>query len=86
MQGQRAQAIEGLLNLEKSSRLAEDVTATKACCSAILELCYDARDWRGLEENVMLLTKRRSQLKQVRRWPKGHNERVCRGYKGPVGG
>ncbi|KAG2447973.1 hypothetical protein HYH02_007002 [Chlamydomonas schloesseri] len=63
--GQRAQAIEGLLNLEKSSRLAEDVTATKACCSAILELCYDARDWRGLEENVMLLTKRRSQLKQA---------------------
>ncbi|KXZ45928.1 hypothetical protein GPECTOR_49g512 [Gonium pectorale] len=63
--GQRAQAIEGLLNLEKSSRLAEDVVATKACCSAILDLCHDARDWRALEENVMLLTKRRSQLKQA---------------------
>lgn len=60
-----SQAVEGLLNLEKSSRLAEDVTATKACCSAILDVCQEARDWRSLEENVMLLTKRRSQLKQV---------------------
>ncbi|GLC75741.1 hypothetical protein PLESTF_001680400 [Pleodorina starrii] len=63
--GQMSQAIEGLLNLEKSSRLAEDVTATKACCSAILDVCYAARDWRALEENVLLLTKRRSQLKQA---------------------
>ncbi len=64
-QGQLSQAVEGLLNLEKSSRLAEDITATKACCAAILVVCYEARDWRALEENVMLLTKRRSQLKQV---------------------
>ncbi|KAG2483012.1 hypothetical protein HYH03_018092 [Edaphochlamys debaryana] len=63
--GQRSQAIEGLLNLEKMSRLAEDITATKACCTAILDLCHDAKDWRGLEENVMLITKRRSQLKQA---------------------
>ncbi|GLI67665.1 hypothetical protein VaNZ11_011918 [Volvox africanus] len=63
--GQLASAIESLLNLEKSSRLAEDVTATKACCAAILDVCYEARDWRALEENVILLTKRRSQLKQA---------------------
>ncbi|EFJ46461.1 hypothetical protein VOLCADRAFT_105455 [Volvox carteri f. nagariensis] len=63
--GQISQAIEGLLNLEKSSRLVEDVTATKACCTAILEVCFEAKDWRALEENVMLLTKRRSQLKQA---------------------
>ncbi|GFR44258.1 hypothetical protein Agub_g5460 [Astrephomene gubernaculifera] len=63
--GQLTQAVEGLLNLEKSSRLAEDITATKACCSAILDVCHEAKDWRALEENVMLLTKRRGQLKQA---------------------
>lgn len=58
-------ALEGLLNLEKTSRLAEEITATKASCSAILTACYDARDWKLLEENILLLSKRRSQLKQA---------------------
>lgn len=60
-----SQAVEGLLNLEKSSRLAEDITATKACCSAVLDVCSEAKNWRALEENVLLITKRRGQLKQV---------------------
>uniref|UniRef100_A0A7R9YZL2 PCI domain-containing protein n=1 Tax=Chlamydomonas euryale TaxID=1486919 RepID=A0A7R9YZL2_9CHLO len=59
------EALEALLNLEKSSRLAEDVTATKACCSAILSTCFEAGDWKMLEEHIMLLSKRRSQLKQA---------------------
>lgn len=65
LQGKLEQALEGLLNLEKSSRLAEDVTATKACCSAILTACYNAGNWKLLEEQIMTLSKRRSQLKQV---------------------
>lgn len=63
--GQLSQAVEGLLNLEKSSRLAEDITATKACCSAVLDVCSEAKNWRALEENVLLITKRRGQLKQA---------------------
>lgn len=63
--GQLSQALEALLNLEKSSRQAEDVTASKACCTAILEACFNAKDWRLLEEHVLLLAKRRGQLKQV---------------------
>jgi hypothetical protein len=58
-------ALESLLGLEKSSRLAEDITATKACCSAVLEACFHARDWKSLEEHVTLLAKRRGQLKQA---------------------
>lgn len=58
-------AIEALLNLEKSSRVAEDVTATKACCSAVLDVCFQARDWKQLEEQIQQLAKRRGQLKQV---------------------
>jgi hypothetical protein len=54
-----------MLNLEKSARLAEDVTATKAACIGVLELVYQAKQWKLLEEQILLLAKRRSQLKQV---------------------
>lgn len=64
-QGNLHQAIEGLLNLEKTSRLSEDVTATKECCKAVLEACVAAKDWKLLEEQVVLLAKRRGQLKQA---------------------
>jgi 26S proteasome regulatory subunit N5 len=60
------EAVEGLLNLEKSSRLAEDITATKASCAAVLDVCFQAKQWKLLEENIVLLAKRRSQLKQAR--------------------
>lgn len=65
LQGKLHEALQGLLNLEKIGRLAEDVTATKAACSAILEACHQTKDWKLMEEQVMVLAKRRSQLKQV---------------------
>jgi 26S proteasome regulatory subunit N5 len=64
-QGKLTQCLEALLNLEKTARLAEDVTACKASCSAILEVCHKAKDWKQLEEQIVLLAKRRGQLKQV---------------------
>jgi 26S proteasome regulatory subunit N5 len=54
-----------LLNLEKTARLAEDITASKLSCTTILTVCFEAKDWKLLEENVVLLAKRRGQLKQV---------------------
>lgn len=66
LQGKLHEALEGLLTLEKTARLAEDVTASKASCSAILDACYQAKEWKLLEEQVVLLAKRRGQLKQVR--------------------
>jgi 26S proteasome regulatory subunit N5 len=59
------QCLEGLLNLEKTARVAEDVTASKAACHAVLEVCFKAKDWKLLEEHIVLLSKRRGQLKQV---------------------
>uniref|UniRef100_A0A7S0UQS6 PCI domain-containing protein n=1 Tax=Polytomella parva TaxID=51329 RepID=A0A7S0UQS6_9CHLO len=59
------EALEGLLNLEKMGRLAEDITATKASCIAVLEVSFESGNWKLLEENVSLLSKRRSQLKQA---------------------
>lgn len=38
-QGKAAEAVEGLLNLEKQQRLAEDVGGTKLACLAVLEVC-----------------------------------------------
>lgn len=58
-------ALDKLLNLEKQQRLAEDVTGTKLCCTAILDILYQAKEWKLLNEHILLLAKRRSQLKQV---------------------
>jgi 26S proteasome regulatory subunit N5 len=46
--------------------VAEDVTASKAACAAIIDVCYVSKDWKLLEEHIVLLSKRRGQLKQVR--------------------
>ncbi len=51
--------------MEKQHRLAEDITATKKCCTAILDVLYQAKEWKLLNEHILLLAKRRSQLKQV---------------------
>ena len=58
-------SLETLLSLEKQHRLGEDVTATKLCCNAIVEVLYEAKEWQQLNEHILLLAKRRSQLKQV---------------------
>lgn len=65
-QGRRTEAVEALLNLEKQHRLAENVTLTKACCLAVLDVLFEAQQWKELNEHILLLAKRRSQLKQVR--------------------
>ena len=65
-QGRLPEALECLLALEKQRRLAEDVTGTRLACCAVLDVLFAARDWRGLNEHILLLAKRRSQLKQAR--------------------
>lgn len=57
--------IESLLNVEKQMRLAGDVAGTKKAATDILQLCYEARAWRTLNDQIVLLSKRRGQLKQV---------------------
>lgn len=58
-------AIDALLNVEKQARLAGDVAATKKAVVDIVELCFKARAWKTLNEQIVLLSKRRGQLKQV---------------------
>lgn len=41
------------------------MVSTSRILVAVVQMCYGAKDWDALNENIMLLTKRRSQLKQV---------------------
>ncbi len=63
--GNLESSIEQLLNVEKQMRLAGDVAGTKKAVTDILQLCFDARAWSTLNDQIVLLSKRRGQLKQV---------------------
>ncbi|KAK8698291.1 hypothetical protein V6N13_114416 [Hibiscus sabdariffa] len=58
-------AIDQLLNVEKQMRLAGDVAATKKAVTEILQLCFEAKDWKSLNEQIVNLSKKRGQLKQA---------------------
>ncbi|XP_058186003.1 26S proteasome non-ATPase regulatory subunit 12 homolog A-like [Rhododendron vialii] len=57
--------IESLLNVEKKMRLDNDVAGTKKAVTDILQLCYEAKAWKTLNDQIVLLSKRRGQLKQA---------------------
>lgn len=65
LDGNVSDAVEGLLAIEKVQRLAEEVGGTRRACQAILEVLHTAGDWKGLNDHILLLSKRRSQLKQA---------------------
>ena len=43
-----------------------DAVSTSRILVAVVKLCFEAKKWDILNENVVLLTKKRGQLKQVR--------------------
>lgn len=57
--------IEALLNVEKQMRQVGDVAETRKAVTDILQLCFDAGAWTMLNEQIVLISKRRGQLKQV---------------------
>ncbi|XP_027905366.1 26S proteasome non-ATPase regulatory subunit 12 homolog A-like isoform X2 [Vigna unguiculata] len=57
--------IEQLLNAEKHARLAGNVAATRNAVTEILRLCFEARAWDTLNDQIVLLSKRRGQLRQA---------------------
>eukprot|EP00262_Sarcandra_glabra_P014719 TRINITY_DN4363_c0_g2_i2.p1 TRINITY_DN4363_c0_g2~~TRINITY_DN4363_c0_g2_i2.p1 ORF type:complete len:451 (+),score=95.59 TRINITY_DN4363_c0_g2_i2:30-1355(+) len=66
MEGKNLEAaIDSLLNEEKQMRLAGDVPGTKKAVIAVVQLCYEARAWKTLNDQIILLSKRRGQLKQA---------------------
>ncbi|PIN11452.1 26S proteasome regulatory complex, subunit RPN5/PSMD12 [Handroanthus impetiginosus] len=57
--------IEALLNVEKQMRQAGDVAGTRKAVIEILQLCFDAGAWKTLNDQIVLISKRRGQLKQA---------------------
>jgi len=58
-------ALESLLVLEKKTRLAADQKSTVMLAKAVVQLCKDCGEWQMLNEYILLLCKRRAQLKKV---------------------
>jgi len=64
-EGKKAEALENLLGVEKQTRLAADAFATGRVAKEILKILFELGDWEGINSHVVLLSKRRQQLKQV---------------------
>lgn len=58
-------SIDGLLQLEKQTRLGADMVSCSRVLVAIVQICFEAKNWTALNEYIALLVKRRSQLKQA---------------------
>lgn len=63
--GKFIEAIDGLLSLEKQTRTGSDMVSTSRVLVAIVQICYESKNWSVLNEHISLLAKRRSQLKQA---------------------
>lgn len=58
-------ALDNLLSLEKQTRTGADMVSTGRVLVAIVQICFEAKNWSMLNEHITLLAKRRSQLKQA---------------------
>jgi len=61
--GKLQEALDTLLMLEKQTRTGSDMASTSRVLVAIVQLCFHAKEWTLLNEHIVMLTKRRSQLK-----------------------
>ncbi|CAA9997989.1 unnamed protein product [Nesidiocoris tenuis] len=64
-EGKLHDALDTLLAFEKQTRTAGDVFSTREVLVAIVQICFEAKNWVALNEQIVLLSKRRSQLKQA---------------------
>ena len=60
-----ADVLANLLALEKKTRLAADARSTTVVCTALLNACWQCKDFKALNEHLSILTKRRAQLQKV---------------------
>lgn len=64
-EGKLNEAIDILLSLEKQARTGADAHSTSRILVAIVQLCFQSKKYDILNENVVLLSKRRSQIKMA---------------------
>lgn len=46
---------------------ASDTHSTSRILVGIVKMCFEAKNWDALNENIVLLTKKRGQIKQVKK-------------------
>jgi len=63
--GKLDQALEMLMSLEKQTRTGSDTISTGRVLVLIVKLCAKAKEWNLLNEKIMEMTKKRSQLKMA---------------------
>ncbi len=59
----RQAAIDKLLSIERVNRMAAAAPETSVVCVAIIRILHAEKDWRAIGEHVVLISKRRAQLK-----------------------
>ncbi|XP_054284461.1 26S proteasome non-ATPase regulatory subunit 12-like [Macrosteles quadrilineatus] len=64
-EGKMHDALDALLALEKQTRTGADMFSTGRILIAIVQICFEAKNYAALNEHITLLAKRRSQLKQA---------------------
>ena len=60
--GKLNEALEMLLALEKQTRAGADSHSTGRVLVTIVQLCFEAKDWKQLNEKIVDLVKKRAQL------------------------
>jgi|EP00427_Karlodinium_veneficum_P022508 26S proteasome regulatory subunit N5 len=63
--GRLEEAVEDILALEKKTRQGYDAISTSKLICCICKLYFDANDWAKLREYIVLLAKKRGQLKRA---------------------
>jgi 26S proteasome regulatory subunit N5 len=63
--GKLQEALDKLFTLEKQTRNASDLSSTTRLGKAVVERCYEARDYTLLNSSLSLLSKKHGQLKGV---------------------
>ncbi|XP_031845854.1 regulatory particle non-ATPase 5 [Nomia melanderi] len=64
-EGKLHDALDQLLALEKQTRTGADMYHTSQILVAIVQICLEAQNWAALNEHIILLSKRRSQIKHA---------------------
>jgi len=63
--GNLQEAVENLLTLEKQTRQGHDIPSTSKLATEIVRLCFEAKNFKLLNDQLVVLSKRRGQHKQA---------------------
>merc|ERR1712212_22705 len=61
--GKLNEALDMLLGLEKQTRTGADMMSTSKILVSLVKMCHAAKEWTLLNEHIIALTKKRSQIK-----------------------